>query len=51
MNKQDIIIKTLVERIKAGLMTIDEIPEIYKAKVQELLNIQLLRVAVIRAQD
>ena len=35
-----IVIKLFIERVASGAMMIEQVPEIYKAQVQELLNEQ-----------
>jgi hypothetical protein len=34
----DILIHALAERVKAGMMTVEEVPEIFKAEVENLIS-------------
>lgn len=38
---KDIIIQALVDRIKVGMMVLEEVPEVYKEEVQKLITIPL----------
>lgn len=37
-NMEDTILQAIVARIKAGLMTIEQVPEPYKTQVQEMVG-------------
>lgn len=35
---RDVIVKAMVDRIKAGLLMVEQVPEAYRAEVEALLN-------------